>query len=82
MCDPSSHTRDRMDVRMTWFVFRVLEILGYRHISDSARERLHRDMASQAERGDLWMWSVFGVPIFQILALYLNVVGAKNIHIL
>ena len=59
LCDPSSHTRDRMDVRMTWFVFRVLEILGYRHISDSARERLHRDMASQAERAGLWVWSVF-----------------------
>ena len=34
-------------------------MLGYRHISDSARERLHRDMASQAERAGLWVWAVF-----------------------
>ena len=59
VCDPSSHTGDAMDLRMGWFVFRVLEVLGYRHISDSARERLHRDMASQAERAGLWVWAVF-----------------------
>ena len=66
VCDPSSHTGDAMDLRMGWFVFRVLEVLGYRHISDSARERLHRDMASQAERAGLWVWAVF---VLQHLAI-------------
>ena len=59
LCDPSSHTEDRMDARIGWFVLRVLEVLGYRHISNSARERLHRDMASQAEGAGLWVWAVF-----------------------
>lgn len=59
LCDPSSHTKDRMDLRMGWFVWRVLEVLGYRHMCDSAKERLHRDMASQAERSGLWVWAVF-----------------------
>ena len=44
---------------MGWFVLRVLEVLGYGHMSESGRERLHRDMASQAERSGLWVWSVF-----------------------
>ena len=31
----------------------------------------------------IWIWSlVFGTPIFQILALYLDFEGAKNIHFL
>ena len=59
LCDPASHTADRMDARLGWFVLRVLEVLGYRHISLSARERLHRDMASQAEGAGLWVWAVF-----------------------
>ena len=59
LCDPASHTADRMDARLGWFVLRVLEVLGYRHISHSARERLHRDMASQAEGAGLWVWAVF-----------------------
>ena len=30
----------------------------------------------------IWIWSlVFGTPMFQILALYLNFEGAKNIHV-
>ena len=59
VCDPSSHTRDPLDTRVSWLVLRVLEVLGYRHLADSARERLHRDMASQAERAGLWAWGVF-----------------------
>ena len=31
----------------------------------------------------MWIWSlVFGTPIYQILALYLDIEGAKNIHVL
>merc|ERR1712081_81577 len=31
----------------------------------------------------IWIWLlVFGTPIFQILALYLDFEGAKNIHVL
>ena len=31
----------------------------------------------------IWIWTlVFGSPIFQILALYLDFEGAKNIHVL
>ena len=26
LCDPSSHTEDALDLRMGWFVFRVLEV--------------------------------------------------------
>ena len=59
LCDPASHTRDRLDCRLGWFVLRVLEVLGYKHISHSARERIHRDMASQAEKAGLWVWAVF-----------------------
>ena len=59
LCDPASHTQDRLDCRLGWFVLRVLEVLGYRHISHSARERIHRDMASQAEKAGLWVWAVF-----------------------
>ena len=59
LCDPASHTQDRLDCRLGWFVLRVLEVLGYKHLSSSARERIHRDMASQAERAGLWVWAVF-----------------------
>ena len=31
----------------------------------------------------IWIWSlVFDTPMFQILALYLDFEGAKNIHVL
>ena len=31
----------------------------------------------------IWIWSlVFDTPMFQILALYLDLEGAKNIHVL
>jgi len=57
--DPSSHTGDVLDSRLGWFVLRVLEILGYKHMADHAKDRLHRDTASQAERSGLWHWAIF-----------------------
>ena len=33
--------------------------MGYRHMADHARDRMHRDTASQAERVGLWQWVVF-----------------------
>jgi nuclear pore complex protein Nup98-Nup96 len=59
MLDPSSHTGDKLDSRMGWLVGRVVGVLGYRHITDQARDRLHRDTASQAERVGFWHWAVF-----------------------
>ena len=59
LVDPASHTGDRLDSRLGWLVARVLEVLGYRHMADNARDRMHRDTASQAERVGLWHWAVF-----------------------
>ena len=59
LLDPTSHTADPLDWRVSWLLARVLQALGYQHLSDSARERLHRDTASQAERAGLWPWAVF-----------------------
>ena len=36
--------------------------MGYRHMADHAKDRMHRDTASQAGRVGLWQWAVF---IFQ-----------------
>ena len=59
LVDPSSHTGDRLDSRLGWQVARVVEVLGYRHMTDHAMDRMHRDTASQAERVGLWHWAVF-----------------------
>jgi len=59
LVDPSSHTGDRLDSRLGWLVARVVEVLGYRHMADHARDRMHRDTASQAERVGLWQWAIF-----------------------
>ena len=59
LLDPSSYTGDRLDSRLTWLVSRVLGVLGYRHLSSHAEDRLHRDTSSQAERAGLWHWAVF-----------------------
>jgi nuclear pore complex protein Nup98-Nup96 len=56
---PASHTPDPLDYRLSWFLHRVLTVLGYRHLAAGARDRLHRDTASQAERLGLWHWAVF-----------------------
>merc|ERR1711872_758947 len=34
-------------------------VLGYKHITEHALDRLHRDTASQAERAGFWHWAVF-----------------------
>ena len=44
------------------FCIGVLEILGYRNMSDGARERLYKDMASQAERAGLWACMCMSTP--------------------
>jgi len=59
LLSPASHTADQLDYRLTWFVYRVLTVLGYRHLAAHARDRLHRDTASQVESLGLWHWAVF-----------------------
>ena len=56
LCDPCSHTSDRMDVRMTWFDFRVLEILSYIYVP--GRTAPGRGGESGGA-GRFWAWSVF-----------------------
>lgn len=59
LLSPATHTGDRLDYRLSWFVHQVLTTLGYRHLAEHARHRLHRDTAAQAEQLGLWHWAVF-----------------------
>ena len=59
LLSPASHTADQLDYRLAWFLHRVLTVLGYRHLAPHARDRLHRDTASQMEALGLWHWAVF-----------------------
>ena len=59
LLNPSTHTSDRMDFRLTWLLLQVLETIGYHHCSDLATAQLHNSFASQLENNGMWHWSIF-----------------------
>ncbi|XP_061752896.1 nuclear pore complex protein Nup98-Nup96 isoform X3 [Nerophis ophidion] len=59
LLDPLSVTWDRLDFRLSWHLWSVLQALHYRHLSDARQGLLHASYAAQLESAGLWHLSVF-----------------------
>lgn len=59
LLNPSTHTADSMDFRLSWLIMQQLETLGYHHLSELARSQVHVSFASQLENHGLWHWSIY-----------------------
>ena len=56
---PTTHAASHTDHRLGWFLARVLETLGYRHMAVHRRDQHHLEFAAQLEAGGLWHWAVY-----------------------
>ena len=59
LLDPATITPDHIDVTTSWFLWKILESLGYNHLSDIANCSLHLNMAALLEASGQWHWAVF-----------------------
>ncbi|XP_013855951.1 nuclear pore complex protein Nup98-Nup96, partial [Austrofundulus limnaeus] len=59
LLDPLTVTWNRLDYRLSWHLWGVLQALNYSHLSSSRQGLLHTSYASQLESAGLWHLSVF-----------------------
>lgn len=59
LLNPATITPDPVDVSVSWLLWRVLESLGYSHLSQQVSANLHLSMAALLESVGNWHWAVF-----------------------
>lgn len=58
---PVTSVPSHLDFRISWFLQKVLQSLGYVHLSRWASDSLNVGFASQLESWGLWHWAVFAL---------------------
>ncbi|XP_062289256.1 nuclear pore complex protein Nup98-Nup96 isoform X2 [Scomber scombrus] len=59
LLDPLTVTWERLDYRLSWHLWGVLQALHYSHLSSQRQGLLHASYAAQLESAGLWHLSVF-----------------------
>ncbi|XP_051793901.1 nuclear pore complex protein Nup98-Nup96 isoform X2 [Acanthochromis polyacanthus] len=59
LLDPLTVTWERLDYRLSWHLWGVLQALHYGHLSSSRQGLLHTSYAAQLESAGLWHMAVF-----------------------
>lgn len=59
LLNPATVTSDPLDVTVSWLLWRVLESLGYHHLSQQQSASLHMSMAALMEAAGQWHWAAF-----------------------
>ncbi|KAL3043126.1 hypothetical protein OYC64_020945 [Pagothenia borchgrevinki] len=59
LLDPLSVTWQRLDYRLSWHLWGVLQALHYTHLSSSRQGLLHSSYAAQLESKGLWHMAIF-----------------------
>lgn len=59
LLNPSTHTTDPLDYRLSWLIQQLLLSLGYSHLSEHVAALTHTNFATQLEAFGLWHWAVF-----------------------
>lgn len=59
LLDPSTVTSLRLDFRLSWHLWNVLQALNYTHLSPQHQGLLHTSYAAQLESAGLWDMAVF-----------------------
>ncbi|XP_008302611.1 nuclear pore complex protein Nup98-Nup96 isoform X2 [Stegastes partitus] len=59
LLDPLTVTWERLDYRLSWHLWGVLQALHYSHLSSSRQGLLHASYAAQLESAGLWHMAVF-----------------------
>lgn len=59
LLNPSTHTADAMDFRLSWLLLQTLRSIGYRHSSAACAAQLHTSFAAQLEQQGLWQWAIY-----------------------
>lgn len=59
LLDPLTVTWQRLDYRLSWHLWGVLQALHYSHLSASRQGLLHASYAAQLESAGLWHMAVF-----------------------
>ncbi|TKS83411.1 Nuclear pore complex protein [Collichthys lucidus] len=59
LLDPLTVTWERLDYRLSWHLWGVLQALHYSHLSASCQGLLHTSYAAQLESAGLWHMAVF-----------------------
>lgn len=59
LLDPLTVTWQRLDYRLSWHLWGVLQALHYSHLSSSRQGLLHSSYAAQLESAGLWHMAVF-----------------------
>ncbi|XP_077448682.1 nuclear pore complex protein Nup98-Nup96 isoform X1 [Stigmatopora argus] len=59
LLEPLSATWDRLDFRLSWHLWGVLQALHYSHLSAARQALLHTSYAAQLESGGLWHLAIF-----------------------
>ncbi|TRY98366.1 hypothetical protein DNTS_021791 [Danionella cerebrum] len=52
-------TADRLDYRLSWHLWNMLQALNYNHLSTSSQGLLHASYAAQLESAGLWEMAIF-----------------------
>ncbi|XP_036379424.1 nuclear pore complex protein Nup98-Nup96 [Megalops cyprinoides] len=59
LLDPCTVTSNRLDYRLSWHLWNVLQALHYTHLSPQHQGLLHTSYAAQLESAGLWEMAVF-----------------------
>lgn len=59
LLDPLTITWERLDYRLSWHLWGVLQALHYSHLSASRQGLLHASYAAQLESAGLWHMAIF-----------------------
>ncbi|KAL2080768.1 hypothetical protein ACEWY4_024561 [Coilia grayii] len=59
LLDPSTVTTQRLDYRLCWHLWNVLQALNYTHLSPECQARLHTSYAAQLESAGHWELAIF-----------------------
>lgn len=59
LLDPLSVTWERLDFRLSWHLWGVLQALRYSHLSAARQGLLHASYAAQLESAGMWHLAVF-----------------------
>ena len=59
LLDPLTVTWERLDYRLSWHLWGVLQALHYSHLSGSRQGLLHTSYAAQLESAGLWHMAIF-----------------------
>lgn len=59
LLEPTTITSDRLDYRLSWHLWNVLQALNYNHLSTSCQGLMHASYAAQLESAGLWDMAIF-----------------------